>query len=530
MKTKIEVICGFLESGKTSLIQHILQFEEAKEYKKIVLIQCEEGVEEFAADTMKSLNISLKKADQPNRIDRPLFQEIKKEYEPDLILIEYNGVWEISNLLRTQLPKNYFIDKIWFCADASTFEMYLKNTGTIMAEQISNCDAVFFNRCDELNTENIKSMEQSVKNMNRSVNTFFCEPYHEDIYIQKSINIDSEELKKQKHIQCAVIAMFTLACIYLILIQIPNSSNFLPILQNINTVFIGILLQAVPFILIGVFVSSILQVFIPDKKLVRLFTKHRWLGFPLAVILGVCFPVCDCAMVPVASRMVQKGVPLPQAITFLLAAPAVSPVVIVSTLYAFPGQPKYAVCRILLGIIIALIVGLVLTIINVEANCVLKNSSVGNTTCANGYLGSMTYSGTLGKLEAVFRHAGMEFLNTVRFIIFGALVSSILQTILPSSLFKSTGLPTIVPILIMLLASFLMSVCSNSNAFIGRSFLSTFPAGAVMGFIVMGPMLDIKNLFMLTGSFQKKFVLKLTAILFTTAFAVFTIFSALALI
>jgi len=128
-------------------------------------------------------------------------------------------------------------------------------------------------------------------------------------------------------------------------------------------------------------------------------------------------------------------------------------------------------------------------------------------------------------METVFRHAGLEFFNMSRFIICGALISSILQSALPSSAFQGAGKNLILPLLLMMLASFVMSVCSTSNAFIGRSFLNFFSPAAVMGFIVMGPMLDLSNLFMLSANFSKKFVLKLTAIVFSGGFLILLLFS-----
>lgn len=114
-----------------------------------------------------------------------------------------------------------------------------------------------------------------------------------------------------------------------------------------------------------------------------------------------------------------------------------------------------------------------------------------------------------------------------RYIVIGSLTCSILQQSIPVSFFSGTGAKVVLPIALMLLAAFFMSVCSTSNAFIGRSFLNIFPTAAVMGFIVMGPMLDLTNLFMMSSTFKKRFIMRLTIILLAIAFPVFLLFSAM---
>jgi len=113
--------------------------------------------------------------------------------------------------------------------------------------------------------------------------------------------------------------------------------------------------------------------------IVRIFTQHKWFGFPLALILGFFFPVCDCGIVPIASRLTKKGVPLPHAMAFMLAAPAMNPVTILSTLYAFPGQPQYALGRIGLGALVSLLAGFVLSVMHIQSKNVLTAFST--ATC-----------------------------------------------------------------------------------------------------------------------------------------------------
>nr|WP_319487320.1 permease [uncultured Caproiciproducens sp.] len=518
-KTKIEVICGFLEGGKTTLIQHMLENDLMEQYDSIVVLQCEEGMEELRAGTLVNKNVVQAEITELYKISGRLFSKIKWELNPDLILIEYNGTWPIENLLRARLPSDYYIDQILFCADATTFELYRNNTGELMAEQLNNSDAVLFNRCSGEHS----ILKQNVKGLNRKAKLFF-EEAAADTYLYDTLKRADVTEQQVRHWELSGAVIFAILCLYLLAVKIPAATTTYSFLKSVNTVFIGVLLQAVPFLLLGVFVSSILQALVPDDRLASVFIKHPVLGFPLAVVLGVLFPVCDCAMVPITTRLIRKGVPLPQAITFMLASPAVNPVTFISTLYAFPGQREYAVYRLLLGVIISVIVGLILSIQKVKAEEVLTDNTIGSA-CSGGYMGSLHYKGALGTAEGIFRHAGMELLNVGRFIVCGALISSALQIALPASAFQGAGKNIVLPLLIMLLASFVMSVCSTSNAFIARSFLNSFPLPAIMGFVVMGPMLDLSNLFMLSSSFHKRFILKLVGILFLTGFLVLIVFS-----
>ena len=519
--TKIEVICGFLESGKTTLIQHILDQDYMEQYHKILILQCEEGITEFRASTMKNKSVVLDQIEESYKIRAKLFAKIKAELEPDLILVEYNGTWPIEELLRVRLPDDYKIDKILFCADASTFELYMKNTGTLMLNQLNNVDAVLFNRC----VGNFNTLKAGVKNNNRDAELLFNDK-SADQYLEAFLK--PEEIQKENHIRSRnrISVMISLICIYLFIFTIPLYYNVFSFIKSTNMIFLGILMQAVPFLLIGAFVSAFLQVFVPDETLVRIFTGHKWLGIPLALILGFFFPICDCGIVPIASRLTQKGVPLPQAMVFMLAAPAMNPVTILSTLYAFPGQPQYALCRIGLGALVALLAGFVLSVIHIKSGNVLTAFSTVTCSCTSITTGIQN-SGTKGKIESVFLIAGQEFFNMGRYIVIGSLTCSILQQSIPVSFFSGTGAKVVLPIALMLLAAFFMSVCSTSNAFIGRSFLNIFPTAAVMGFIVMGPMLDLTNLFMMSSTFKKRFIMRLTIILLAIAFPVFLLFSAM---
>src|SRR5690606_11971453 len=146
-------------------------------------------------------------------------------------------------------------------------------------------------------------------------------------------------------------------------------------LYILNTIFISILMESFPFLILGVFISSIIQVFITRDMVVKYFPQNKIISFLFAIVGGIFFPVCDCAIVPVVSRLVKKGVPLYVAVTFMLSAPIVNPIVIISTYYAFPNQPQIMIFRIIIGIIVAIISG-VLFLIFPEKEISIKNNEL----------------------------------------------------------------------------------------------------------------------------------------------------------
>jgi uncharacterized membrane protein YraQ (UPF0718 family) len=285
-------------------------------------------------------------------------------------------------------------------------------------------------------------------------------------------------------------------------------------------IFLSILIQAIPFILIGILLSSILQVAIPSETIVRLFPQKKATGFITAIFAGVFFPVCDCAIVPVATRLIKKGVPLPVAITFMLSAPLVNPIVIASTLYAFPKQPTIALLRVSIGILIAVIVGATFLFFK-EKKSIFKRS-LDNIHCSCGCCSDriQNKTGIIKKLELIFMHASTEFFQVGKFLIIGAFFSSLFQVCISKDIFNNLWGHKILSLLVMMLAAFVFSICSTSDAFIAKTFSLQFSTGAIMGFLVLGPMIDIKNMLMLLASFKKSFVIKLIATIFIVTFLI----------
>ena len=333
---------------------------------------------------------------------------------------------------------------------------------------------------------------------------------------------------KRRNISNALLSIFALVTTVYFLFWVVritasfDTSGVCAWLELLGRVFISILVQAVPFLLIGVIVSSVMQEIISTETLIRIFPKKSGLGFVVAVLMGVFFPVCDCAIVPVASRLIKKGVPLPCTITFMLAAPLVNPIVIASTYYAFPTQPSIMVFRVFFGVVVALSVGAIFSLFP-QKNGVIKQSSYKHHSCSCCEHSEDTYNegnSFLGACGNVLKHTIEEFFEVGKYLIVGAFISAIFQVFISKDMLSALSDNKVLALAVMMLAAFLFSVCSTSDAFVAKAFLGQFTMNSIMGFLVLGPMLDIKNLLMLSSSFKKTFVIKLVLAIVLTSFLI----------
>lgn len=304
-------------------------------------------------------------------------------------------------------------------------------------------------------------------------------------------------------------------------------------LQVFNTVFISILIQVFSFMLIGILVSSAIHVFVPDQFILKIFPTKYGLGFITAMFVGLFLPVCECAIVPIMTSLVKKGVAIPIAITFMLSAPIINPIVIISTLYAFPEQPKIALFRVLFGLTIALIVGLVLFFLRINPSILLSEEKNCKCTCnaenkpctCHCHNEELHQKGITGKIKVFFLHAGEEFFDVGKYLIVGAFITSLIQTFVPTTIFINIEMQKALSLFLMMAMAFLFSACSTSDSFIARSFVNKISIGAIMGFLVFGPMMDLKNIMMLMANFKKKFIVILVLLIFILNFLMLYFFA-----
>ncbi|OPJ58092.1 permease [Clostridium oryzae] len=342
------------------------------------------------------------------------------------------------------------------------------------------------------------------------------------------------DLKKENRIGNLIILVLALAAIFMMMKSIGAYKD---VFQNFSTIFISIVLEATPFIILGAFIASLIHVYITEDFIKNAIPKSKVGSIFIASILGIVFPVCECAIVPITKNLIHKGVPKGAAITFMLAVPLVNPIVLLSTYYAFYNRPDIVVIRGVLGLIAAITVGLAINFAENDYE-VLKEAEV-EAACTDQcnfcehehhhHKGHDYYDNNQSKLSMVIEHASEEFYDTAKYLIMGATLSALFQTIISKRSISFLGDNLFYSILTMMVLAFILSICSTADAFIAKTFLNQFTIGSVIAFMIMGPMLDIKNTFMLIGAFRGKFVINLILYILLVCFAAGAVVNILAM-
>ena len=307
------------------------------------------------------------------------------------------------------------------------------------------------------------------------------------------------------------------------------------VINDFATIFLSIILEGIPFILIGALASSIIQIFVSEETIARIIPKNKFIGVFIASLVGLVFPVCECAIVPITRRLLKKGVPLSIAVTFMLSVPIMNPVVLLSTHYAFMGMSYMVIARAMFGMMGAITIGVLIGVLHKDSPFKVKkvkrskekiikhnhshlNKSHDNCSCGHDHNESNTRNMFIRNLENVISHTSSEFYDIGRFFIIGVFLSTCMQVFIPKEFILSIGSGVLSSIIVMMILAFVLSVCSETDAFIARSFLGQFTTGSILGFLILGPMIDIKNTIMLCGSFKISFVAKLIFLIITICF------------
>ncbi len=323
----------------------------------------------------------------------------------------------------------------------------------------------------------------------------------------------------------------------------------------------AILLEALPFVLLGSLLSGLIQVFVTEDMLLRILPKNKVLQVVAAALVGLIFPVCECAIIPIARGLVKKGMPVGAAIAFMTATPIINPIVLLSTYNAFPTMPQMALWRFLFGFAGAVIIGFIAgrftggpvlkdSVSDAVAVCGCGHEHAHEHECSCGHEHAHEHehecscghehehehehecgcghehvhdngsrSGAWDAIRSVLAHTGDELKSVGAYLIFGALIAAAMQLLVPKDVISGIGSGSVSSTLAMMLLAFVMSLCSEADAFVASTFMTQFPAAAVLGFLITGPMIDIKNTMMLMGSFKKRFALKLIIIILLVCFA-----------
>jgi uncharacterized membrane protein YraQ (UPF0718 family) len=291
-------------------------------------------------------------------------------------------------------------------------------------------------------------------------------------------------------------------------------------MRGFTLILWSILLEALPFVMLGILISSLIQVFVTEDMILKIMPKNKHLRLLSAAMVGLIFPVCECAIIPIARGLIKKGMPVGPAVAFMLATPIVNPIVLLSTSSAFPTMPQMMPLRAACGFIGAVVIGALVS--RAEGKSVLKDGGAPSCGCGADHEADCDHSQPHGKLQtfrAVLAHTNAELQSVGAYLIFGAVIAAAVQISVPAEVLTGLGGGRIISIAVMMLLAFVLSLCSEADAFVASTFLLRFSGASVLAFLIVGPMIDIKNTLMMLGSFKKRFAVRLILTILLVCFA-----------
>lgn len=338
-------------------------------------------------------------------------------------------------------------------------------------------------------------------------------------------------------------------------------------IKDISVLFISIILEALPFLLLGSLISAIIQEYISDDFFKKVIPKNPILGSIVGVVLGFFIPACDCAVIPIALRLKKKKVPLNVCISFMLSSPIINPVAILSVVYAFKStMPEIAIWRLVGGVIVSIVVGVIMSIMYKRdedifyGNAVIDDGCVhcghnhkheihdsecncndgheeyfhnGNHEChCHGENDNDCSCHSHGKDEGkhkkkftkrmlnVIDHTKGDFLDVIKYMIFGSLITATLQILMAKFNITLGANNSILQMIVMMAFAYIVSLCSTADSFIAKTFIYEMSKSSILAYLIFGPMIDIKNTLYLAEKCKKSFVTKFIIVLSLVTFVV----------
>ena len=271
-----------------------------------------------------------------------------------------------------------------------------------------------------------------------------------------------------------------------------------------STLFVSIVIQALPFLVLGVVISGFIAAFVSPDLVRRMVPRRTALAIPSAGLAGLALPGCECGSVPIAGRLVGAGTPPAAALTFLLAAPAINPVVLVATAVAFPGNGRLVFARFAASLLAAMIVG--------SWWARRKGESL-----LDSLRGEEPH--TDGRWSRLVDVSARDLVHAGGYLVVGALAAATLQLVVPRSVLTTVAENEILSVLMFAALAVVLSICSEADAFVAAG-LPQFSLTSRLVFLVVGPVIDLKLVAMHVGVFGRRFAFRFAPV--TLAVAIVT--------
>ncbi|MFI8595084.1 permease [Microbacterium sp. NPDC078428] len=281
--------------------------------------------------------------------------------------------------------------------------------------------------------------------------------------------------------------------------------------QDGFTLGLSVLIESLPFIALGLILSIVVQVWVPAGLIEVWMPRRAWARRAVLSLLGMFLPVCECGNVPLARGLLIRGFSVPETLTFLVAAPIVNPIVILTTHQAFGWDGGILVARLLGGYAIANLIGWLYSR-HPDPDGMLTDRF--RAECAHDH--HLHGNRVQRSLEVFVR----ELRAVMPALVIGSAIAGAIQVLIPRDVLIAIGSNPVLSIVAMILLGLTVAICSNVDAFFALSFASTFTPGSIVAFLLVGPLVDVKMLALLRTTFTTRTLAGIVAVVIASAFAI----------
>jgi len=283
--------------------------------------------------------------------------------------------------------------------------------------------------------------------------------------------------------------------------------------QDGLTLAISVLIESLPFIALGVVLSIVVQVWVPPGVIERWLPRAAWARRAVLSLLGMLIPVCECGNVPFARGLLMRGFSVPETMTFLIAAPIVNPIVIITTHAAFGFDDGILIARLVGGYLIANLIGWLYSLHRDPDGLLTERF---RETC------ELVAHEPGGRVRRSLAQFVVELRAVMPALIIGSAIAGAVQVLVPRETLLAIGSDPALSIVAMIALATVVSICSNVDSFFALSFASTFTPGSIVAFLLVGPLVDVKMLALLRTTFTTRTLAGVVVVVVLSAFAIAT--------
>lgn len=294
--------------------------------------------------------------------------------------------------------------------------------------------------------------------------------------------------------------------------------------NEFKVVFLSIIIEAFPFLFIGALVAALIELYVSEETIKKFLPKNAFIQIIVAAFFGIIFPLCECTIIPITRKLIQKSVPVSTALVFMLATPIINPIPMLATYYAFGRTTDVMMHRVVLGFIIAISIGMLHlhyskedVILN-EGNKELEDEDSNNES-------DLKKKNFFEKISLLTASTMKEFLGVSVYLVAGSAIAAFITVAMPDKMVLYMQNNNYAGIISLQALGYALSLCSHGDAFVAAGLANKFTFYPVLAFLIISPMIDIKNTIILLGLFKKKFSIALIIKIFIITFIVVLLFS-----